>query len=135
MVFVSHSQFSELQVFVNEQCHLDIPSSDCYSAAMGERGFTLLHLIQKLSDQQEYVGQWHDHLNFIATYHRSAVAEGFDKFIQGHTAPSLYISNELENVQMIAPASPRPPTPQLNECLSLPIQCKATQHLHASTQQ
>jgi hypothetical protein len=78
---------------------------------MGERGFTLLHLIQKLSDQQEYVGQWHDHLNFIATYHRSAVAEGFDKFIQGHTAPRLYISNELENIQMTAPASPRPPAP------------------------
>jgi hypothetical protein len=111
MVFIQSSQFSELQEFFKEQCHLDVSTSDCYTAAMGERGFTLLHLIQKLSARQERTGQWHEELEFIATYHRAAVSEGFAQVLQGHTAPSLYVSSDLEELQSLVLESSRPPAP------------------------
>ena len=55
-VYITDAQFSELQVFFRQQCALGNANADFYSAAMGDHGHTLLHLMHQMATDRVLTG-------------------------------------------------------------------------------
>lgn len=96
-VFITDAQFSEFQVFFRQQCSIDSANADFYSASMGERGHSLLHLMHQITEDRVAHG-WSPALGFIQTYHRSAVEAGLVAVAEGRAHHMLYVDSEMEAI-------------------------------------